>query len=100
MSSDSEAVARDATSPAGGLLYDAVVIGTGFGGAVAACRLAQAGKTICVLERGRRYGLGDFPRPAVRPDHLPHTSRWVWALDHGLWDVKDLQGTLAIQAAG
>jgi choline dehydrogenase-like flavoprotein len=81
-------------------LFDAVVIGTGFGGAVAACRLAQAGKNICILERGRRYGRGDFPRPAERADHLPDTARWAWALDHGLWDAKDLQGALAVQAAG
>ena len=81
-------------------LFDAVVIGTGFGGAVAACRLAQARKKICVLERGRRYPLGDFPRPAKRPDNLPHMARWAWAIDHGLWDVKDLQGVLAAQAAG
>jgi choline dehydrogenase-like flavoprotein len=81
-------------------LFDAVVIGTGFGGAVAACRLAQAGRSVCILERGRRYGLGDFPRPATRPDNLPHTARWAWAIDHGLWDVKDLQGVLAAQAAG
>ncbi len=81
-------------------LFDAVVIGTGFGGAVAACRLAQAGKTVCILERGRRYPLGDFPRPAKRPDNLPHTARWAWAIDHGLWDVKDLKGVLAAQAAG
>ena len=80
--------------------FDAVVIGTGFGGAVAACRLAQAGKTLCVLERGRRYPLGDFPRPAKRPDSLPHTARFAWAIDHGLWDVKDLQGLLAAVAAG
>jgi choline dehydrogenase-like flavoprotein len=81
-------------------LFDAAVIGTGFGGAIAACRLAQAGKKICILERGRRYGVGDFPRPAKRPDNLPHTARWAWELDHGLWDVKDLQGVLAAQAAG
>ena len=37
--------------------FDAIVIGMGFGGAVAACRLAQAGKTVCILERGRRYPL-------------------------------------------
>ena len=80
--------------------FDAVVIGTGFGGAVAACRLAQAGKTICILERGRRYPRGDFPRPAKRPDSLPHTARWAWAIDHGLWDVRDLQGILAAVAAG
>jgi len=67
--------------------FDAIVIGTGFGGAVAACRLAQAGKRICVLERGRRYPLADFPRPAKRPDNLPHIARWAWAIDHGLWDV-------------
>jgi choline dehydrogenase-like flavoprotein len=40
-------------------LFDAVVIGTGFGGAVTACRLAQAQKKICILERGRRYGQND-----------------------------------------
>jgi len=80
--------------------FDAIVIGTGFGGAVAACRLTQAGKSVCVLERGRRYPLGDFPRPATRPDHLPHTARWLWPLDCGMWDVKDLQGTLAVQVAG
>jgi choline dehydrogenase-like flavoprotein len=99
MPSQSEAEAEGGGRSTGSL-FDAVVIGTGFGGAVAACRLTQAGKNVCVLERGRRYDRGDFPRPATRPDHLPHTARWAWALDHGLWDVKDLQGTLAIQAAG
>jgi len=80
--------------------FDAVVIGTGFGGAVAACRLAQAGKNVCILERGRRYPKRDFPRPAKRPDNLPHTARFAWAIDHGLWDVRDLQGVLAVQGAG
>ena len=80
--------------------FDAIVIGTGFGGAVAACRLAQADKTVCILERGRRYPLGDFPRPAKRADNLPHVARWAWAIDQGLWDVMDLQGVVAAQAAG
>jgi choline dehydrogenase-like flavoprotein len=99
MPSQSEADAQGRVWSTGSL-FDAVVIGTGFGGAVAACRLTQAGKNVCVLERGRRYDRGDFPRPATRPDHLPHTARWAWALDYGLWHVKDLQGTLAIQVAG
>ena len=52
---------------------DSVVIGSGFGGAVAACRLAQAGDRVTVLERGRRWGSGSYPR---RPD-----SAWFWSQD-------------------
>lgn len=32
--------------------FDAIVIGTGFGGTVAATRLAQKGKKVLILERG------------------------------------------------
>lgn len=40
--------------------YDAVVIGSGYGGSVAACRLAKAGKSVAVLERGVEYDSKDF----------------------------------------
>ena len=43
--------------------FDAVIVGSGFGGAVAACRLAERGRSVLVLERGRRWGREDFPRP-------------------------------------
>ncbi len=36
-------------------------IGSGYGGAVAACRLAEAGYRVCVLERGEEYLPGEFP---------------------------------------
>jgi cholesterol oxidase len=42
--------------------YDAVVIGSGFGGAITAFRLAQAGQRVAILEQGRRWSPGDFPR--------------------------------------
>ncbi|QDU65395.1 alpha/beta fold hydrolase [Engelhardtia mirabilis] len=35
--------------------YDVVVVGSGYGAAIAACRLARAGQSVCVLERGREF---------------------------------------------
>jgi cholesterol oxidase len=46
--------------------YDCVVIGSGFGGSITACRLAQAGDSVCVLERGRRWPRTGFPRTPVQ----------------------------------
>lgn len=41
--------------------YDVVVIGSGYGGAICASRLARAGKRVCLLERGKEYLPGEFP---------------------------------------
>lgn len=43
-----------------GTSYDVVVIGSGYGGAVMAARLAP-GRSLCVLERGREWLPADFP---------------------------------------
>ena len=42
--------------------YDVVVVGSGFGGSITACRLAQVGRSVCVLERGKPWDKTDFPR--------------------------------------
>jgi choline dehydrogenase-like flavoprotein len=78
----------------------AVIVGTGFGGAVAACRLSQAGFAPLVLERGRRFEAGDFP--ALPPDSgfLPDARRLGWARNQGLVDVQDLGELISVQAAG
>jgi cholesterol oxidase len=41
--------------------YDAVVVGSGYGGAIVAYRLAGPGRKICVLERGREIRPGGYP---------------------------------------
>ncbi|PRQ06720.1 GMC oxidoreductase [Enhygromyxa salina] len=41
--------------------YTVVVVGSGYGGGIAASRLARAGQQVCVLERGREYSPGEFP---------------------------------------
>jgi cholesterol oxidase len=41
--------------------YEVVVVGSGYGGAIAASRLARAGREVCLLERGRERWPGDFP---------------------------------------
>jgi cholesterol oxidase len=73
--------------------YQAVVVGTGFGGAVTACRLAQAGVDVAVVERGLRYQLGEFPRHPVRHDLMS----WHHG---GPYDVRPLNDVLVVQGAG
>lgn len=42
-------------------IYDVIIIGSGYGGAVAASRAARAGLTVCVLEKGKEWLPGEFP---------------------------------------
>jgi cholesterol oxidase len=52
--------------------FDFIVIGSGFGGSVAAHRLTEKGYRVAVMEMGRRW----------TPENLPRTSwsfhRWFW----------------------
>ena len=41
--------------------YDVLVVGSGYGGAITASRLARAGKSVAVLERGREIQTGEYP---------------------------------------
>jgi cholesterol oxidase len=77
--------------------YDVVVIGSGFGGGITACRLAEAGKRVCVLERGRRFAAADFAdRAEQAPELIWHDKR----NPGGMFDVRMLRDVTVITAAG
>jgi choline dehydrogenase-like flavoprotein len=67
--------------------YDVVVVGSGYGGAVAALRLADAGLRTCVLERGREYGPGQFPTGIA-------DAPAYFKVDRGDWDVSGYDDAL------
>lgn len=74
-----------------------LVVGSGFGGSVAAFRLAEAGLPVRVLERGRAFGPGDFPREPWE------VARTIWDPSEGrqgLFDVWSFHGLDAVVAAG
>jgi cholesterol oxidase len=82
-------------------VYEVAVIGTGFGGAVVACRTAQRWPgQVVVLERGKRYARGSFARsPADMRDNF-------WDADgrhpdrRGLFDVRSYRRMDVVVAAG
>jgi cholesterol oxidase len=41
--------------------YTVVVVGSGYGGAIAASRMARAGQQVCLLERGKEMQPGEYP---------------------------------------
>ena len=83
---------------------DAVVIGSGYGGAVAALRLAQKGWRVTVLERGSEYRPGEFPNDlAMLPKHVRAPSpdgRAVAGRATGLFEWRAGPGALALVANG
>ena len=58
---------------------DTLVIGSGFGGSVAALRLAQSGRQVIVAEMGRR-GTPEYrlkPLPSLSDLHIVRRECWI-----------------------
>lgn len=95
------------SSPLGTLAsrYAVVVVGSGYGGGVAASRLARAGLEVCVLERGREHALGEFPtdeREAAEQSQasLPATPRGRLGSPLGLFDFHVDEDLAVLRGCG
>src|SRR6516225_219858 len=70
--------------------YSIVVIGSGYGGAITASRLARAGQQVCVLERGMEFQPGEYPNtlPEVLAQTQVDTPAAFLGSRTGLYDIR------------
>jgi cholesterol oxidase len=68
--------------PPGAFDYDVVVVGSGFGGSVAALRLCEKGYKVAVLEAGRRFDATNLPRNSW------DIRRFLWAPRIGCFGIQ------------
>jgi len=54
--------------------YDVVVVGSGYGGSIAASRMARCGLKVCLLEKGKEFLPGEFPSSPVSAAKEMHVS--------------------------
>jgi len=76
--------------------YDVVVIGSGFGGAITAHRVAEAGRSVAILEKGRRWRKEQFPRTIGRVS----TGFWQEARSRGFIEYRTFRKMDVIQGVG
>jgi len=77
--------------------HDFIVIGSGFGGSVAALRLAEKGYRVLVIEEGRRWRSEDFPAS----NWNLRKSQWLPRLGcHGIQRIDWLGDVLVLGGAG
>ena len=87
---------RSGSAPAGGV-HDFIVVGSGFGGSVAALRLAEKGYSVLVIEAGKRWRTEDFPKTNW------HVRKYVWLpglFCYGIQRLTLLKDVLVLSGAG
>lgn len=76
---------------------DVVIIGSGFGGSVAALRLAEKGYRVTILEKGRRWRPEDYPKTNW---NLPKAFWFPWIGCYGTWALHLLREVLIMHGVG
>ncbi|HEX6148502.1 GMC family oxidoreductase [Nocardioides sp.] len=77
--------------------YDVLVVGSGFGGSVAALRLTEKGYRVGVLEAGARFEDGDFSKGTF------DLTRYLWAPAIGCYGIQRIDAvrdTVIVAGAG
>lgn len=77
--------------------YDVVVVGSGFGGSVAALRLTEKGYRVAVLEAGRRFADDEFAKTSW------DLRRFLWAPAvgcYGIQRIHALRDVMVLAGAG
>jgi cholesterol oxidase len=79
---------------------DALVVGSGFGGSVAAYRLAAAGESVVLMERGRPYAPGEFARtPSEFSGNFWSPADQLYGLFE-TWSFRGLEGVVSSGLGG
>lgn len=83
---------QEANANGSPITFDVIVVGSGYGGAVAAARFAEAGLTVLVLERGKEYVPGEFPNNlSETPSHVRiefNNEAKPWGYEDALFDIR------------
>lgn len=83
---------------------DTLVIGSGYGGAVAALRLAEAGQSVVLVERGGEFLPGDFPNDVSTLPKYVRAPAWhgrgVTGSPSGLFEWHVGSGVVSLTANG
>jgi len=84
-------------SPRADLEFDVVIVGSGFGGSVAAMRLSQKGYRVAVVEAGKRWRADDFPKSNW------NVWKYFWAPRFrcfGIQNITLLKGVMVLHGTG
>ncbi|XP_021622108.2 uncharacterized protein LOC110622057 isoform X2 [Manihot esculenta] len=84
--------------------YDAIVVGSGYGGSIAACRMSLAGTKVCLIEKGRRWKAEDFPDDSLKLMSAVRMENQNLGISfgpkHALFQVYEQNDSLAAVACG